>query len=149
MSLSGAVRDAFVFISIFILISLIHSGRCIPNTWFIICAQLLFIEKKKTREAEFVDGDINTKCPLIMLHQLLSLTLAHTLHEALCSILQWMKMRHQCFYIIYHRLGVINKHDAHRMAQERNNYMLRGTDLVAFLIHPPHSCLDFLLARQN
>ena len=106
-------------------------------------------KKKKTREAEFVDGDINTKLPLIMLHQLLSLIVAHTLHEALCSILLWMKMRHQHFYIIYHRLGVINKLNAHRMAQERNNYMLRGSNLVAFLIHPPHSCLDFLLARQN
>lgn len=145
------MRDAFVFIAIFILISLIHSGRCIPNTWFIICAQLLLQKKKKkkTREAEFVDEDINTKLPLIMLHQLLSLIVAHTLHETLCSILQWMKMRHQRFYIIYHRLGVINKLNAHRMGQERNNYMLRGSDLVAFLIHPPHSCLDFLLTRQN
>ena len=101
------------------------------------------------REAEFVDGDINTKCPPVMLHQLLSLTVAHTPHEALCSVLQWMKMRHQRFYIIYHRLGVINKLNAHRMAQERNNYMLRGSDLVAFLIHSPHPCLDFLLARHN
>ena len=47
----GAVRDAFVFIAIFILISLIHSGRHIPNTWFIICAQLLLQGKKRERQS--------------------------------------------------------------------------------------------------
>ena len=69
-----------------------------------MCSATLFRKKKKQnmREAEFVDGDINTKCPPVMLYQLLSLTVAHTPHEALCSVLQWMKMRHQRFYIIYH-----------------------------------------------
>lgn len=83
--------DAFVFISIFILISLIHSDAVFPYLGHNMCSVTLYRKKKKTREAEFVDGDIHTKCPLIMLHQLLSLSVAYTLHEALCSILQWME----------------------------------------------------------
>lgn len=58
-------------------------------------------------------------------------------------------MGYQHFHIVNHRVGVINKHSAHQMvAQERNNYMLLGSDVVPFLIHP-HSRLTFLIAGQN